>query len=88
MTALARARRPVTIYRGTPASLVGMMTEIDIWRVAYLMLWWYGETAQEESARRADEFAEEGDLAGAACWHRIIDAIEQLAITTPCGVIH
>jgi hypothetical protein len=27
-----------------------MMTEIDIWRAAYLMLWWYGETAQEESA--------------------------------------
>jgi len=65
-----------------------MMTEIDIWRAAYLMLWWYGETAQEESARRADEFAEEGDRAGEACWRRIIDAIGQLESATPSGLIH
>jgi len=49
-----------------------MMTEIDIWRAAYLMLWWYGETAQAESARRADEFAADRDPAGEACWRRII----------------
>jgi hypothetical protein len=55
------------------------MTEIDIWRAAYLMLWWYGDTAQEESARRADEFASDGDPVGEACWRRIIDVIGQLA---------
>ena len=38
-----------------------MMTEIEIWRTASLMLWWYGATAQTESARRADEFAADGD---------------------------
>ena len=65
-----------------------MMTEIDIWRAAYLMLWWYGETAEEESARRADEFATDGDLTGEACWRRIIDVIGQLASTTPSGSIH
>jgi hypothetical protein len=65
-----------------------MMTEIDIWRAAYLMLWWYGETAQQESARRADEFAADGNTAGEACWRLVIDAIEQLASTTPCGLIH
>ena len=64
------------------------MTEIDIWRAAYLMLWWYGETAQEESARRADEFAAYGDPGGEACWRRVIDAIEQLANTTPFGLLH
>jgi hypothetical protein len=52
-----------------------MMTEIEIWRTAYLMLWWYGATAQAESARRADEFAADGDPAGDACWRRIIDVI-------------
>jgi hypothetical protein len=57
------------------------MTEIDIWRAAYLMLWWYGDTAQEESARRADEFAADGDPTGEACWLRIIDAIGQLPNT-------
>jgi hypothetical protein len=65
-----------------------MMTEIDIWRAAYLMLWWYGDTAQEESARRADEFALDGDPTGEACWRRIIDAIEQLANRTPIGLLH
>ena len=65
-----------------------MMTEIDIWRAAYLMLWWYRETAQEESARRAAEFAADGDPAGEACWRRVIDAIEQLANTTPFGLLH
>jgi len=65
-----------------------MMTEIDIWRAAYLMLWWYGETAQEEGARRAAEFAADGDPAGEACWRRVIDAIEQLANTTPFGLLH
>jgi hypothetical protein len=64
------------------------MTEIDIWHAAYLMLWWYGETAQEESARRADEFATDGDPTGEACWRRIIDVIGQLASTTPSGSTH
>jgi hypothetical protein len=65
-----------------------MMTEIDIWRAAYLMLWWYGETAQEESARRADEFAADGDPTGEACWRRIIDVIGELASTTSSGLMH
>ena len=71
-----------------PVSLSGMMTEIDIWRAAYLMLWWYGETAEEESARRADEFAADGDPTGEACWRRIIDVIGQFASTIPSGSIH
>jgi hypothetical protein len=65
-----------------------MMIEIDIWRAAYLMLWWYGDTAQEESARRAEEFAAERDPAGEACWRRIIDMIGQIANTTHSGPIH
>jgi hypothetical protein len=60
-----------------------VIPEIDIWRAAYLMLRWYGETAQEEGARRADELVAAGDPAGVAAWHRINDAIEQLANTTP-----
>jgi hypothetical protein len=64
------------------------MTEIDMWRAAHLMLWWYGETAQEESARRADEFAADGNPIGEACWRRIIDVIGQLANTIPSGPIH
>ena len=65
-----------------------MMTEIDIWRAAYLMLWWYGDTAQEESARRADELAADGNSAGEASWRRIINVIGQLANTMPSGLLH
>ncbi|MBV8132092.1 MAG: hypothetical protein JO282_06220 [Alphaproteobacteria bacterium] len=36
------------------------MTEIDIWRTVYLMLWWYGDTAKEESVRRSDRFVAAG----------------------------
>jgi hypothetical protein len=41
-----------------------MIPEIDIWRVANLMLQRYGDEADIESAIRAEEFAEAGDWAG------------------------
>jgi hypothetical protein len=64
------------------------MTEIDIWRAAYLMLRWYGDTAREEAARRADEFAAAGDPEGEADWRRIIGSVGELANTTPPGPLH
>jgi hypothetical protein len=42
-----------------------VIPEIDIWRVANLMLTRYGGEATAESAKRADELAE-GDPAGVA----------------------
>ena len=65
-----------------------MIPEIDIWRVANLMLKRYGDNAEEESARRADELVADGDDAGVAVWRRIIDAIGQLVNTTPPGQVH
>ena len=65
-----------------------MIPEIDIWRVANLMLNRYGDEATAESAKRADELAAAGDLAGVATWLRVIDAVRQLAITTPIGPVH
>ena len=65
-----------------------MIPDIDIWRVAYLMLKRYGVKADIESAIRAEELAEAGDRAGEAVWLRIIDAIGQLENTTPPGPLH
>ena len=48
----------------------------------------YGEAAVAESARRAEELADNGDLAGVAVWLRVLDAVRQLAITTPTGPVH
>ena len=65
-----------------------MIPEIDIWRVANLMLKRYGDQAEVESAIRAQELALNGDSAGAAVWRRVIDAIGQLVNTSPRGPIH
>jgi hypothetical protein len=39
----------------------------------------YGEDAMLEASMRADQLLEEGDMAGAETWHRILNAIEKLA---------
>jgi hypothetical protein len=52
------------------------------------MLKRYGENAQQESAKRADELAAEDDRDGAAIWRLIADAVAQLANTTPSGPVH
>jgi hypothetical protein len=65
-----------------------VIPEIDIWRVANLMLTRYGDAARAEGAKRAEELAADADLAGVAVWLRIIDAIGQLAMTTPIGSVH
>jgi hypothetical protein len=64
-----------------------VIPEIDIWRIANLMLKCYGE-ADIESAIRAEELFDEGDRAGAAVWRRVIDAIAQLSSTKPPGPVH
>ena len=65
-----------------------MIPDIDIWRVANLMLKRYGDEADIESAIRAEELFEEGDHNGAAVWLRVINAIAQLLNTTPPGPVH
>jgi hypothetical protein len=65
-----------------------MIPEIDIWRIAKLMLKCYGDQAEAESTIRSAELAEAGDWAGAAVWRRITDAIGQLENTTARGPLH
>ena len=79
---------PLTADRGSTCSLHRMIPEIDIWRVANLMLKHYGDEADIESAIRAEELAAAGDWVGEAVWRRIIDAIGQLENTTPPGLLH
>jgi hypothetical protein len=64
------------------------MTESEIWRAACLMLRWYGATARQESARRAEELAAAGDPKGEAGWRRVIEMIGELANTAPPGPLH
>ena len=62
-----------------------LIPEIDIWRVANLMLKRYGDEADIESALRADELWEVGDAAGVAVWRRVMGPIRQLVNTAPLG---
>jgi hypothetical protein len=58
--------------------VLGVIQEIDIWRVAGLMVKRYADDAETNADRRADELETEGDQAGAAIWRRVTVAIEQL----------
>ena len=59
-----------------------VIREIEIWRVAVLMVNRYADEAEANSFRRAEERAAEGDHAGAAIWRRVTVAIEHLTDTT------
>jgi hypothetical protein len=65
-----------------------VIPEIDISRAAELMLKCYGDQALKESAARATELTLAVDDDGAAIWHRIMEAVTQLADTTPPGPVH
>jgi hypothetical protein len=62
-----------------------VILEVEIWRVANLMINRYGDEAVAEGEKRANELAAEADLAGVATWLRVIDAMRQLASNTPIG---
>ena len=64
------------------ATVFSVIREIEIWRVAVLMVNCYADEAEANSFQRAEELTAEGDHAGAAIWRRITVAIEQLTDTT------
>ena len=70
----------------TSVTVLGVIREIDIWRVAVLMVNRYADDAEANADRRADELETEGDRAGAAIWRRVTVAIEQLTDTR--GPLH
>jgi triphosphoribosyl-dephospho-CoA synthetase len=55
----------------------------DVWQAAVLLVKRYGNEAMLEAAQRADQVLDEGDMAGAETWHRILDAIERLHAKAP-----
>ena len=80
----------VGVNRFSTASLqiTRVISEIDIWRAANLMLKHYGDKAFEASSARADELAADGDHDGASTWRRITAAVVQLANNVPPGPVH
>jgi hypothetical protein len=68
-----RGRLPVQI----------LISDIDIWRCAALMIKQYGDSAAIEAAARADEYREKGELDGERAWVRITEAIDELRTVNP-----
>ena len=71
-----------SVRNANQATLPAVIHEIDIWRVAALMVKRYAEDAEANADRCADDLETEGDQAGAAIWRRVTVAIEQLTDTT------
>ncbi len=60
-----------------------MIPDIDIFRVANLLVKRHGQDAPVEAAIRADAMLDKGDLDGCAVWRRILGAVEELQGTVP-----
>ena len=59
------------------------ITDLDIWRSAWVLLNRYGAGASLHAANCADEMLEAGDLDGRALWARIHEAVLELGRTAP-----
>jgi hypothetical protein len=60
-----------------------VIPEIDIWRCAAIMIKRYGDVADVEAARRADEYEAKGERDGQRVWLSIMRAIDQLQKIQP-----
>jgi hypothetical protein len=60
-----------------------VISDCDVWAAALLMVKRYKEDAMLEASARADQLLDEGDMAGAETWHRILNAIERLQVKAP-----
>jgi hypothetical protein len=65
-----------------------VISEIEIWRTANLLLKHSGHKAAAEAAARAAAPKTAGDREGEAVGRRIADAISQLQNKTPPGPVH
>jgi hypothetical protein len=64
-----------------------MISDLDIWRAANLLIRQHGAEAELAAARRTDLMLERGDLEGQTLWKRISRAIVELQ-APPTGPAH
>jgi hypothetical protein len=55
-----------------------MISDIDVFRAAHLLISRHGEDAPAQAAMRHEELLAAGDMEGAAVWKRILQAIDQI----------
>ncbi len=60
-----------------------MVSNLDIYRSAQVLVRQHGQNAPMEAAMRADAMLDKGDLDGYAVWKRILLAVEELQRAEP-----
>ncbi len=60
-----------------------MISDLDIYRAARVIIKQYGQDAPIHAAMRADAMLEAGDQDGYAVWRRILRAVEELQRVAP-----
>lgn len=65
-----------------------MVSEIDIWRTANLIIQQHGEGAQWEAARLGDLAIENGDPEGERVWVDVLKAVKSLMDVKPPGPVN
>ncbi len=63
--------------------MAAMVSEIDIYRSAKLLVDQHGEDASLEAAMRADKLLAAGDMDAKRAWVRIMRAVEELQRKRP-----
>ena len=65
-----------------------MLTDLDIYRSAKILVEQHGADAKHEATRRADALRDKGDLDGQAVWLRIRAAVLELLKPGDGEVVH
>ena len=60
-----------------------MISDLDLWRAAQVMVKGYGDGAATEAAKRADGFLDQGNIDGKRIWMRIMQVIGELQRERP-----
>lgn len=62
-----------------------MISDLDLWRAADILVKRHGADAETVAAQRADELLAQGDVDGQRIWKRIVAAVHELQRTKPAA---
>ena len=65
-----------------------MVSDLDIFRSAQVLIRQHGTDAGLYAAQRVDALSEAGDMEGERTWRRVLRAIEELQNETPSGPLN
>ncbi len=66
----------------------GMLTDLDIYRSAQVLIKQHGQDAPIHAAMNADAMLDKGDLDGYSAWKRILRAVGELQRAGPRARVH